>query len=100
MRCYGDKEPWYTRLCRSGMLPALELDGEFITESDQILFRLERAFGPLGLPLQEISALRRLERELFGAWCEWLCYPDSVHHDEALHAQFEGVLGKVCAALE
>ena len=30
------------------MLPALELDGRLITESDEILIALEQAFGPLG----------------------------------------------------
>eukprot|EP00179_Madagascaria_erythrocladioides_P009932 CAMPEP_0198326856 /NCGR_PEP_ID=MMETSP1450-20131203/14273_1 /TAXON_ID=753684 ORGANISM="Madagascaria erythrocladiodes, Strain CCMP3234" /NCGR_SAMPLE_ID=MMETSP1450 /ASSEMBLY_ACC=CAM_ASM_001115 /LENGTH=130 /DNA_ID=CAMNT_0044030859 /DNA_START=25 /DNA_END=414 /DNA_ORIENTATION=- len=47
MRCYGAKEKWYTQIVPSGMLPALELDGELITESDDILAALERAFGAL-----------------------------------------------------
>merc|ERR1712166_362922 len=47
MFCYGDKESWYTRKVPNGMLPAVELDGEIITESDEILVRLEQAFGPL-----------------------------------------------------
>ncbi|MEM9157273.1 MAG: glutathione S-transferase N-terminal domain-containing protein, partial [Cyanobacteria bacterium P01_F01_bin.33] len=34
MFCYGQKERWYKRLVPSGMLPALELDGRIITESD------------------------------------------------------------------
>jgi glutathione S-transferase len=47
MFCYGQKEDWYKRIVPSGMLPALELDGEVITESDDIIHALERAFGPL-----------------------------------------------------
>ena len=76
MVCYGQKEPWYTRLVPGGMLPALELDGRLITESDRILEALEAAFGPLGpLPLADpaVLSLRQLERLLFRAWCQWLC---------------------------
>jgi glutathione S-transferase len=47
MFCYGEKEAWYKRKVPSGMLPALELDGRMITESDDILMALERTFGPL-----------------------------------------------------
>ncbi len=77
MRCYGQKEPWFLRKVPSGMLPALELDGELITESDVILLKLEKAFGTLGLPLESDRAihLRQLERLLFRAWCLWLCSP-------------------------
>ncbi|MEB3265761.1 MAG: glutathione S-transferase family protein [Cyanobacteriota bacterium] len=75
MSCYGDKEPWYRQRVPSGMLPALELDGRLITESDHILDALEASFGPLGLSLQatEVMQVRRQERTLFGAWCDWLC---------------------------
>ena len=45
MRCYGPKEPWFTAKVPSGMLPALELDGRLLTESDRILEALEHAFG-------------------------------------------------------
>ena len=82
MRCYlgpgQAKEPWFTALVPSGMLPALQLDGALVTESDVILAKLEAAFGPLAgqrLAAPEVLPLRRLERELFRAWCEWLCYP-------------------------
>jgi glutathione S-transferase len=77
MVCYGQKESWYRRLVPSGLLPALELDGELHTESDQILTVLERRFGPLGDPidLPDVLSLRHLERSLFRAWCQWLCTP-------------------------
>ncbi|MEM9694114.1 MAG: glutathione S-transferase family protein [Myxococcota bacterium] len=87
MFCYGEKEPWYTDRVPSGMLPALELDGRIITESDAILSALEQAFGPLGpLPLEApaADAIRQLERGLFRAWCRWLCHP---HHDPALEGR-------------
>jgi glutathione S-transferase len=75
MNCYGEKESWYRHRVPSGMLPALELDGRLITESDQILLALEAAFGPLECSLEdpEALALRQLERRLFRAWCQWLC---------------------------
>ena len=75
MNCYGDKEGWYRQRVPSGMLPALELDGRLITESDAILAALEAAFGPLERSLEDpkVLALRQLERRLFRAWCQWLC---------------------------
>ena len=78
MFCYGSKEPWFTRLVPSGMLPALELDGRLITESDRILAALEQTFGPLGPRAFDdgvVLQLRQLERLLFRAWCQWLCTP-------------------------
>ncbi|MEO0836924.1 MAG: glutathione S-transferase family protein, partial [Cyanobacteria bacterium J06642_3] len=64
-----------TQKVPSGMLPAVELDGQIITESDDILIALERTFGVLYLGMQDprVMPLRRLERTLFGAWCGWLC---------------------------
>ncbi len=77
MRCYGKKESWYLKKVPSGMLPALELDNQLITESDQILIALENTFGPLGSSLKKpkVLELRILERKLFRAWCIWLCQP-------------------------
>ena len=37
----------------SGMLPAIELDGQIITESDRILTALEEQFGPLYRSMQD-----------------------------------------------
>lgn len=76
MFCYGKKESWYKRKVPSGMLPAVELDGRIITESDDILIALEKAFGVLYLGMQDkrVLTLRQLERVLFRAWCSWLCY--------------------------
>ncbi len=77
MRCYGEKEKWYLKRVPSGMLPAIEIQNQVITESDDILFVLEKIYGPLGLSLNEQQVLehRRLERELFSSWCNWLCRP-------------------------
>lgn len=76
MFCYGKKESWYKQKVPSGMLPAIELDGRIITESDDILIALEQEFGALyrGMRDPQILPLRQLERLLFRAWCSWLCY--------------------------
>ena len=37
----------------SGMLPAVDLDGQIITESDRILASLESEFGPLYKSMNE-----------------------------------------------
>lgn len=84
MFCYGEKESWYKRKVPSGMLPAIELDGRIITESDDILMALERVFGSLTVGMEDpnVLPLRRLERLLFRAWCNWLCYPSSSAREE------------------
>ena len=89
MVCYGQKESWYRQLVPSGMLPALELDGQLITESDRILLALEAAFGPLRFAMEapEVMPLRRLERLLFRAWCQWLCVPHPGPSSETKAAQ-------------
>ncbi|MGB0560578.1 MAG: glutathione S-transferase family protein [Spirulinaceae cyanobacterium] len=102
MFCYGEKERWYKRKVPSGMLPALELDGQIITESDDILLALETAFGPLqwGMNDPKVLPLRRLERSLFRAWCMWLCYPtQSRRQEQQRQDQFTEVVAQVEAAL-
>ena len=96
MFCYGEKEAAYKRLVPSGMLPALAIDGRLITESDRILFELEREFGPLGEPIGTLTQQRQLERTLFRAWCEWLCYPSRDAQEERQgQQQFEEVAATV-----
>ncbi|WP_043368432.1 glutathione S-transferase family protein [Cyanobium sp. PCC 7001] len=99
MVCYGDKEAWYRQRVPSGMLPALELDGRLITESDRILEALERAFGPLQASLlaAEVMPLRQLERLLFRTWCSWLCQP---HRDLASDRQSQLQFQRTAAAME
>jgi glutathione S-transferase len=98
MFCYGEKESWYKRKVPSGMLPALELDGRMITESDDILIALERAFGPLGLGMEnsQVKSMRSLERSLFRAWCGWLCQPArSAQNEQRNRDSFVGVVARV-----
>lgn len=101
MFCYGKKEDWYKRKVPSGMLPAIELDGRLVTESDDILITLERAFGTLGPGMTDarVVPLRQLERLLFRAWCYWLCYPASSQEDQRNRDQFISVVAKVENAL-
>ena len=98
MVCYGQKESWYRQLVPSGMLPALELDGQMITESDRILLALEAAFGPLRLAMEdpEVLPLRRLERLLFRAWCQWLCVP---HQGASAESQAAQAFDRMAAAM-
>jgi glutathione S-transferase len=102
MFCYGEKEAWYKRKVPSGMLPAVELDGKIITESDDILIALERVFGPLKFAMDDprVIPMRRLERLLFRAWCNWLCYPArSPRDDQAAREKFQEIMGYVEEAL-
>jgi glutathione S-transferase len=102
MFCYGEKESWYKRKVPSGMLPAIELDGRIITESDDILIALERVFGALGWSMNDsaVIPLRRLERLLFRAWCAWLCYPAySTREDQRNRDQFVRIVAQVEEAL-
>jgi len=102
MFCYGQKESWYKRKVPSGMLPAVELNGRIITESDDILLALEQEFGALGLGMTDpkVMPLRQLERLLFRAWCAWLCYPSgSSRQEQDNRAQFTAIVARVEAAL-
>jgi glutathione S-transferase len=102
MFCYGEKESWYKRKVPSGMLPALELDGRMITESDDILLALERVFGTLSAGMSDptVFPLRQLERLLFRAWCNWLCRPaNSSREEQQNREQFKKVMLMVEAAL-
>jgi glutathione S-transferase len=102
MFCYGQKESWYKKKVPSGMLPAIELNGKVITESDDILIALERKFGSLthSMEAADVMTLRRLERLLFRAWCNWLCAPfRSANEDQQKRQQFQEIVNLVEEAL-
>ncbi|WP_009633469.1 glutathione S-transferase family protein [Synechocystis sp. PCC 7509] len=101
MFCYGEKESWYKRKVPSGMLPAIELDGRIITESDDILIALEQVYEPLGLSMlhPKVLPLRQLERRLFREWCSWLCYPSSARKDQENRERFINMVAKVETAI-
>ncbi len=75
MYCYGEKEKWYLKKVNSGKLPAIELNGQIITESDNIINFLEKEYGTLGSSIysNKLEKTRKIERNIFRAWCEWLC---------------------------
>jgi glutathione S-transferase len=98
MFCYGEKERWYRQKVPSGMLPAIALDDRIITESDDILIALEREFSSLGWAMTDpqVLPLRQLERLLFRAWCNWLCYPaNSVREEQQRREKFGEIVGRV-----
>jgi glutathione S-transferase len=101
MFCYGEKESWYKRKVPSGMLPAIELDGRIVTESDDILIALEQVYEPLGLSMKHpsVRSLRQLERRLFREWCAWLCCPASPRQEQENRERFINIVAKVEAAL-
>ena len=91
MRSYGDKPPEFLRKVPSGLLPVLELDGQFITESLVIMQVLDDTFAD-GHPnrmippkdsslFDEANRLLGLERKLFGAWCSYLFRPGGLLGD-------------------
>jgi glutathione S-transferase len=89
LNAYGDKPAWYTRLVDGGKLPAVELNGELITESLQILQRLDSDFPVQNdnmvrlIPteaescddFQRYKELLQLEQELQSAWFSLVFYP-------------------------
>ena len=86
------------------MLPAVQIDGEIITESDDIIHALESNFGPLNeqsMNDDNVIANRKLERQLFSAWCQWLCYQSrSENQEKGAKNQFIQTAKKVERALE
>ncbi|CAM6107171.1 unnamed protein product [Calypogeia fissa] len=102
MSCYGEKPTWYKSMVPSGLLPAMKVDGELLTESMDIMKRLEEKFpnnNPL-LPNLEapefavVDELLELERHLTGAWINRLISSDG--ND----GSFELAMDRVNAALQ
>ena len=101
MRCYGPKPAWYTQMVPSGLLPAVKINGKLITESLEIMLAIEREFPeytpllpPPGSPdMKVVEGLLRLEREVMGAWLQWLTRPFGNK------ASFEAAMDKMEAAL-
>ena len=75
MYCYGEKEKWYLKKVISGKLPAIELHGQIISESDNIIDFLEKEYGALGSSIysNKLAKIRKIERNIFRSWCDWLC---------------------------
>jgi glutathione S-transferase len=89
MRSYGDKPREFMSKVPSGLLPALEVNGKIITESQVIMELLEK-WHPESegykrmLPREDDEAgrnmyrrLAELERDLFRWWCTLVFRPDA-----------------------
>jgi glutathione S-transferase len=86
MRSYGDKPESFLRKVPSGLLPAIEVNGQIITESSVIMELLDKwhpiedGYKPM-MPqeeagMQRYEQLSRLERELFSWWCTLIFRPE------------------------
>jgi len=86
MYCYGEKEIWYLKKVISGKLPAIELNGQIITESDKIIDFLEKEYGALGSSIysNKLAKIRKIERNIFRSWCDWLCRNNFFNFDNNL----------------
>ena len=88
MRSYGDKPKEFLQKVPNGLLPALEVKGQIITESQVIMELLDQWHTPeMGykamLPAESDRAgkaryekLARLERDLFSWWCTLIFRPE------------------------
>jgi len=81
MRSYGPKPDEFLDKVPSGLLPAIELDGDLYTDSISIMQLLDDEFkdyGPRMVPPDQskrIEELYQLERRLFGEWCRYMFEP-------------------------
>lgn len=85
MRSYGNKPQEFLQKVPRGLLPAVEIDGNMMTESLDIMFTLERTFFDPSRPMfppandperPRAVKLLELERAIFGAWCGFLFRPE------------------------
>lgn len=107
MRSYGDKPAWFLEKVPNGLLPAIEIDGNFMTDSLPIMQVLDATFAEEGTPMmvpppgserERASKLLNLERELFGAWCSLTFQPGKGLMDRNERV-FMGTLERVDEAL-
>ncbi|CAM9243938.1 unnamed protein product [Laminaria digitata] len=102
MRSYGEKPSWYLSIVPSGLLPAISLDGQLITESLVIMQTLEAAFPEPRRMLpdrdtpvfEEAVRLLNLERSLFRWWCQFV-----FRSGESSRGALEETLDEVNSAL-
>eukprot|EP00980_Cylindrotheca_fusiformis_P006770 scaffold1413_cov117-Cylindrotheca_fusiformis.AAC.10 len=88
MRSYGDKPREFLQKVPNGLLPAIEVNGQIITESSVIMELLDRwhppedGYKPMmpqdAAGTQRYEQLARLERELFSWWCTSIFRPESM----------------------
>ena len=81
MSCYGDKPSSFLQLNPSGGIPVATIRGVTLSESNDIMMRLESEFwfNPM-LPKADedpetsarVRPLLQLERRVFSSWFSWL----------------------------
>ncbi|KAL7566886.1 hypothetical protein ACA910_021373 [Epithemia clementina (nom. ined.)] len=86
MRSYGDKSREYLQKVPGGLLPAIEVRGQVITESQVIMELLDQWFPQSqgyrsmmpssGENKAKYQRLAALERDLFGHWCSVVFRPE------------------------
>lgn len=84
MSCYGKKSTEFLKKVPTGLMPVIELDGNIITESMDIMFQIEENFQspyPSMIPTDDNDMMQafhryiRLERVFTGAWLNSLRGP-------------------------
>mmetsp|Transcript_22235 Transcript_22235/g.46449 ORF Transcript_22235/g.46449 Transcript_22235/m.46449 type:complete len:488 (-) Transcript_22235:20-1483(-) len=81
MRSYGDKPESFTSRVPSGLLPAFDVGGRTFTESSTLMEIVEQLYPASDSGWKDMSApagsegLKRLERRLFGDWCNLIFRP-------------------------
>jgi glutathione S-transferase len=84
MRSYGRKPDWYLSMVPSGLLPAIKIGDQLVTDSQRIMLMLDELFPNNVrkiMPDQNTREydktvrLLRLERELFSWWCQFVFRP-------------------------
>jgi len=106
MRAYGDKPASFLRKAPNGLLPAIELDGRFMTDSLVIMQVLEETFPtppmlpPPGSSQRALAEqLLKLERELFYWWCQY-CFRPGEGRNGGTKTAYAQTLTQVNSALE
>ena len=107
MRSYGKKPGWFLEKVPSGLLPAVEIDGKLMTESIDIMIALNdidptrTPMLPLDDPgMRRAEKLLRLERKLFGAWCQMLFRPPPVLGRQNLSTSVKRLLGMDASSVD
>ena len=86
MRSYGDKPRDFLQKVPSGLLPAIEINNQIITESQVIMELLDarhqdgykKMMPTTDDAMSRYYKLARLERELFSWWCTLLFRPEGM----------------------
>ena len=103
LNAYGDKPAWYSSKVDGGKLPAVELDGELIVESAEIVRRLATTFGDGDRPLDANDERARgcleLHKQLMTDYFSFTFFPVEGEALSRARATFLSTLSRVDALL-